>query len=863
MRAILTIAAIALSVALVVAMTSGFASIESAAGEYIGRFMGAIDAEIVRTNDPSKGIDQSLLDRLRNDPDIELAIPRLHSDAPLPHLASGSPMTSRASLVGVDRSVDPLLNWMKVNAGRWFEPGERGAVIDQGLHEKSGLKVGDMLKMTGQYGAVEVPITGIVHKPGIFAAMMQTVYLPLDIAQDFVFGKDTPRRISLVRIKFKPDIDAEALQARWTSWLTEIDPLLKYKATRQKRAEIDSNFRSLRLLSALGGAVAMLSATFIIFSTLSMGVAERQRTLAMLRAIGMSKSQTARYVLGEGIAIGTLGVVFGVPIGFAFTAIVVWLLQPIVELSPRLDPLGVLLGGGGAVLASAVASLLPAWQATRIDPLEAMTPLAGQDSDRFPWRVTVAGLLLVAIDPLVLFFPFTHPMERDIRFWAHFAIGLPSVMIGFFLLAPAIVWTLTNTLGPVLSLIVRVPFAVVRQQLSGGIWRSAGTCAALMVGLSVLIVMQTQGNSSLNSWKLPDRFPDIFIFTRSLSGLSPDAQQKIRSSPMLQANDVMPIGAFAPEVGGGIMGLIGTRVPGATMFVAVEPDRAFRLMQLDFREGNADDAARLLAQGKHIVVTEEFKRLKNLGVGDKLTLKSRTKGEIEFTIAGVVWSPGIDVMVNSFDISQQFEQQSAACVFGSLDDAKTFFDVENVYLMCANFREMGVPKELLTEQLRTQLQDDSLAVADVRQLKETIQQGLRRLLLVASAVAWGALLVAGLGVTNTIIASIRSRTWQFGVLRSIGLTRGTLMRIIMCEALLLGVIGASMGVLCGLLMTINARQLMTIAIGHHPPISVPWDILALGTGVVIGISLIASIIPAIKLARTEPLSLLQAGRSAA
>jgi putative ABC transport system permease protein len=863
MRAILTVAAIALSVALVVAMTSGFASIESAAGEYIGRFMGAIDAEIVRTNDPGKGIDQSLLERLGNDPDIELAIPRLHSDAPLPHLQTGSPMTSRASLVGVDRSVDPLLNWMKINAGRWFEPGERGAVIDQGLHEKSGLKVGDMLKMTGQHGAVEVPITGIVHKPGIFAAMMQTVYLPLDVAQDFVFGKDSPRRISLVRIKFKPDIDADALQARWTGWLTEIDPLLKYKATRQKRAEIDSNFRSLRLLSALGGAVAMLSATFIIFSTLSMGVAERQRTLAMLRAIGMSKSQTARYVLGEGVAIGSLGVAFGVPIGFAFTAIVVWLLQPIIELSPRLDPLGVLLGGGGAVLASAVASLLPAWQATRIDPLEAMTPLAGQNSDRFPWRITLAGLLLVAIDPLVLFFPFTHPLERDIRFWAHFAIGLPSVMIGFFLLAPAIVWTLTNTLGPALSLIVRVPFAVVRQQLSGGIWRSAGTCAALMVGLSVLIVMQTQGNSSLNSWKLPDRFPDIFIFTRSLSGLSPDAQQKIRSSPLLQADDVMPIGAFAPEVGGGIMGLIGTRVPGATMFVAVEPDRAFRLMQLDFREGNPDDAARLLAQGKHIVVTEEFKRLKNLGVGNKLTLKSRTKGEIEFTIAGVVWSPGIDVMVNSFDISQQFEQQSAACVFGSLDDARTFFDVENVYLMCANFREMGVPKELLTEQLREQLQDDSLAVADVRQLKDTIQQGLRRLLLVASAVAWGALLVAGLGVTNTIIASIRSRTWQFGVLRSIGLTRATLMRIIMCEALLLGLIGASMGVLCGLLMTINARQLMTIAIGHHPPISVPWDIVALGTGVVIGISLLASVIPAIKLARTEPLSLLQAGRSAA
>jgi len=286
-------------------------------------------------------------------------------------------------------------------------------------------------------------------------------------------------------------------------------------------------------------------------------------------------------------------------------------------------------------------------------------------------------------------------------------------------------------------------------------------------------------------------------------------------------------------------------------------------MQLDFREGTPEEATRMLKLGRHVVVTEEFKRLRNLGVGDKLPLRSLTRGTIEYTIAGVVWSPGIDVMVNAFDLATQFEQQSAACVFGSLADAKADFGNETVFLMCANFRQMGVPKEELINRLQTDLSDTGVSVADVRQLKDMIQKGLRKLLAVASSVAWGALLVASLGVTNTIVASIRSRTWQFGVLRSIGLTRASLLRIVLCEAILLGTIGAAMGVLCGLQMTLNSRQLMTITLGHHPPLTVPWDIVWLGVGVVVGISLLASILPAIRVARTEPLSLLQAGRSAA
>ena len=91
---------------------------------------------------------------------------------------------------------------------------------------------------------------------------------------------------------------------------------------------------------------------------------------------------------------------------------------------------------------------------------------------------------------------------------------------------------------------------------------------------------------------------------------------------------------------------------------------------------------------------------------------SLTRGSIDFTIAGVVWSPGIDVMVSTFDLGKQFEQRTAASVFGTLDDARELFGVDHVYLMAANL-EMSVNKDKLIKQLQHDLADKGLSVADV------------------------------------------------------------------------------------------------------------------------------------------------------
>src|SRR5438874_9038396 len=107
---------------------------------------------------------------------------------------------------------------------------------------------------------------------------------------------------------------------------------------------------------------------------------------------------------------------------------------------------------------------------------------------------------------------------------------------------------------------------------------------------------------------------------------------------------------------------------------------------------------------------------------------------------------------------------------------------------------------------------------DVRHIKYMIEQTFRRLLLLVSTVAFAAMAVASLGVTNTIMASVRSRRWQFGIMRSVGVTRGQLLRLILAEAMLIGLVGCALGLFAGMFMTMDAHRLSAVIIGYSPPV---------------------------------------------
>ncbi len=407
-------------------------------------------------------------------------------------------------------------------------------------------------------------------------------------------------------------------------------------------------------------------------------------------------------------------------------------------------------------------------------------------------------------------------------------------------------------------------FELLRQQLSGGVWRAAGTCAALMVGLSILIAMETQGHSMLASWELPDKFPDVFIVSWG-TGLNDKEIDELAHMKGIVPGDLLPIAVAAPESPlfgskSGVAALgIAAITPSATMFLGVDPDKGMRMMQLKFKQGNAVDAARMLNLGQHVIVTDEFRQLRHLNLGDPVTLTT-DNGPVPFTIAGVVSSPGMDLINAKFDMGQQFDQRTAGSIFGSLKDAKKYFGADVIHLFAANL-DPGTDKDQVLKDVQKKLGERDMQAGDVRQIKESMESTFKELLLLVAVVPFAAMLVASLGVTNTIMASIRTRRWQLGVLRSIGLTQSQLIRLIFSEAVLVGVVASGLGVFAGAVMAADGHQLSLLLTGINPAIVVPWGFVFVGVAIVMVVSIAAGAWPAFSVAKAEPLSLLQGGRS--
>lgn len=898
-RTLLTVAAIAFAVSLVVAVTTGFESLSAVAVKMVDRYMGSTDVFITARNGFQKAtFDQSVLEMVEADSRVRRAVGRFETEGL--YIDHADQVSRRSTgLVGLSGNDDEGGGNLQLTAGEWFKRrDEKVAVIntsvarrleasqsDEDAENQPALQVGENIRLAGPSGELVLKVVGVVHQPRLAG---QTIYVPIDTLRDWILNRGDgaatqpkARSLSRVMIELKDGKDLIPFEKEWSDKLKPIDPNIRVKLARTNKEALEKNLMGLTILSALGVSISLVAGACIIFSTLSMGVAERQRQLAMLRAVGASRSQVSQMVVLEGVLLALGGVMVGVPMGFGFVWGLTWYYSELFSEGAVLSFLGVAYALSASLLVALAATLLPAWQAGRVSPLEAMGAMASTGQRRWggswPWRSALVGILCIMVTPLnywgvteglVSVAGGSDALVRGVQFYIHFAVGLPLTMLGFFALSPMVVKLVETCLGHLAGRIVGVPISLLRQQLSGGdsggvggSWRASGTACALMVGLSVLIVMQVQGRSALGAWKLPDKFPDIFILYRGFGGLKPAEIEKLEQVEGLVKGDLMPIAIASPSFGNNFLAIMGAMsMPESTMFFGLNPEQANRMTELEFRVGDRNEATEKLKKGGYILITEEFRQIKGLTVGDKLALRTR-KGMVDFEVAAVVWSPGMEVFVSLFDLGGQFEQRTAYSVFGTLEDAREYFGVTDISIFAANVN-YGVERQEVNRRLRQEVGKMGLQAFDVRQIKAGIQRAMTNLLLMASSIAFAALAVASLGVANTVMASIRSRQWQFGILRAVGTTRGQLVRLVLAESLLLGVAASLLGLGCGAWMTMNARAMTRTFIGFVPQLTVPWGMIGIGLLVTLGVAVVASAYPAMTTARRPVLGLLQSGRGA-
>lgn len=837
-----------------------------------------------------------------------------------PYFSSPVASFSRAPvLVGTNATEPPY----KLVEGNWIDPQQPDkleAAISRGVAEQWDLKLGDEVIVSTEKNREEtrLKIVGFVEQlknpptvsfriglpPSRAAALARgpassALYVPVALAEKLA---GQPAEYNFAGIVLKNGAEPSNFRARWKTQLAEAAPAAQFQALEEVGEELhdSSASESMRMQAYSATGISLLASLFIIFTTLSMGVHERIRQFAVLRAVSLTKAQVALMIAIESLGLGLIGWAGGLLAGWGLFAAVRALRPDVFASGASLGSWCFILSGVCALGGSLAAAIMPAWRATRVSPLEAMSPQSSAGSGQLGAWITAIGVALVCVNPLVVFYI---PMKDTARYGISAAIGCTTMAVGFILLAPAAIRWTERWLGPVLARLLRINPSLLATQLSANLWRSVGTTVALTLGLGLFVAMQTWGYSMLGPYTPGDWVPDMLV------GLTPTGVplanlDEVRAVPGVKKGQCVPLAVEQTKFAGDVTGA-DERANSARqdncVILGIDPELALGgdkpIFDFKFAQGNRADAIAKLKQGRHCLVPDHFARESGLGVGDtfSVTPPEAPDKPLTYEIAGVVSMTGWHWM-SKLGLRTRDGGRSAGLMFTGYDQSRADYNLDRITFFWMNLD--GTASE---EQVQAGLQavaekhyDPERAKARRRgrgmmmaggpggpggrsgspvnvnvRTREGVRTAIRER---ADGIIWAisqlplvTLAVTSLGVINTVLSSIRARRWDMGVLRALGLTRLGLFRLILAEALLVGaaacLLSLGFGVMAGYCGT-GVTRYMNVRGGQITPLVIPWAKLSTGFAITLGLCLIAALWPAIRTGRTEPLRLLQAGRTA-
>ncbi|WP_459556676.1 FtsX-like permease family protein [Lacunimicrobium album] len=924
-RLTLTAIAMVASIGVVVWVVSAYEGLASEFDEQTDEFVGNYDLFIV-PRDVTGELPASLVNQVQQLADFEAVNPvsqfrmsfrRVEEAAASPETA-GAPGQQRRGLGRMGPTIVGTTSnepRYELNDGRWLDPTSTNeVVVSSGISEAISLKPGDQIQFrTEAKEVVVMDVVGIVEQvQDVEFAMTRTkggapggvnrgpaslaAYVPMSVVEKLT-GK--PARINLLELrqaKGKKSALIDNLVASESSSAEILRP-------EDIKAKVSSGFAAegARKQAYFVTALSLLASAFIIFTTLSMGVNERSRQLAVLRAVGLRRIDVAQLVLVEAFVLAVFGWLGGLLGGCV-------LLSILASATPQMFPNGVSLGlmtivmtGICSLVGAILASVFPIWKATRVSPMEAMAPLSTSRGNPAAYLlIGLFSLLLIAINPLLVF---VQGLNESVRFGLILGIGTPATVIGFVLLAPLIVLLVEKVLSPLVAKVLRLQTNLVSTQLSNNMWRSAGIAASLMLGLGLYTATQVWGHSMLGGF-LPGQWtPDMIV--KFDQGISEVAIEKIHQIEGVHPDICFPIAVEQVK-------MEGDPLKSRERDTAVRQDNVILIgidveafgvkdaFDLKFVQGDRTEALAKLKEGRHCLVPESLMTIGGLKVGDEIGfLPPKSPDQpVKYRIAGVLAEPGSNWISKTSGLRKN-SVRTAGLVFAPRAIVTADFNLSPAEFVWLDSKP-GVTPASIQEQMATLL---ALAKQPARgkgrgpgrrvgtgpespgatrrsggpgeePVKVTAISDVRRSLgqrggAAVNAMGWLpliTLLVVSLGIVNTIVTSVRARKWEFGILRAVGLRRFTLMRLVISEAILIGFVASVLSLIFGVLTGWTCLGLIRYVSnpwfeGVATPLVIPWTSLAFGYGLTFALCMIAALWPAIATGRSEPLTLLQAGRA--
>ncbi|MDP9249999.1 MAG: FtsX-like permease family protein, partial [Chloroflexota bacterium] len=709
--------------------------------------------------------------------------------------------------LGVDPLDERQVRTYPIEAGTFLSADKPSDVlVNAGWASENGLGVGDRLLLTGRNPDVPpLRIAGLLGDVGFGALSQGQVLVMVRSALNSDFAIPAPvTSVDLVIAAGRvPDVERGL-----DNQMTEPFIVETVADAEAQLGRAQAGFAGIAFLFAL---VALAVGAFLVANTLTMTLSERTREIGLLRAAGLTRGQALGLFLRQGAILAILGAVLGTGLGIGLAALGIGFLRAtraVLVTGLPINPLSLLMALALGVGVTLAASVLPSIAASRVSPLDALRP-SRQPGRRLWTRLRwLIGLEVV----VVLLGVLLYPLDRG-------EFSPASVLLATGILVAGTV--LTAILLQPLSAIVGRPFEwffgaeglLGRANLGRDRARTGLTVGALIVALSAVVALGSVAESAratAHTWVasiLPGGYAirlglpvDIDAMRPTFEGTAGAAA----ASPIVEFSAVARQGNRQLEVS----------------LAGIEPSVFEANRALIFTKGRRDAAFAALRVGGAVVVPESLATQDKLIVGSVLQLGVPGGALKSFTVAGVI---AYTLPARSPD--------GAALI--SLADAVADFGATKASLW-ALVPQAGFPPDAFRKAVTDTANSLAGEALTADQLASDLVRSLDRLIGLFDVLALLAVVIAGLGVVNTLVVGVAERAREIAILRSHGMTTGQVQAMVVSEAAIMGAVGGIMAVATGLLVAwaiVGAASAGDFGAG----LSIPWPLLTsvilLGTGI--------------------------------
>jgi putative ABC transport system permease protein len=565
--------------------------------------------------------------------------------------------------------------------------------------------------------------------------------------------------------------------------------------------------------AALVAAIILFVGAFLIINTLSMTVGERAREVGLLRAAGATRAQLARFVFSGALLLGVLGAGLGIVLGAVlatFMAAAVGQATGVRATVTSIDVPGALVAAGLGIGIAILAAIEPAFAAAHVSPVEALRArfdLPSLRRGRLSWIAFIFVLVAVLT---MLAWPSAISASGTAR-----ALAVYSVLLAATLLSPFILQPMARLLGVPVALVLRVEERLARGSLAHDRSRTTLTLGSLVIGLAMIVALGWAAQATRASafaW-LNDVIPGEELVS-SIRPVGADESVREALAAVPGVARVTPIASFDLAYRG--MRVDAAAVVGADFLAdgrltAVAGDRAAALAALD--------------AGGSAILPAGLAETLGVTVGQSMRIPIDSMHQLNLTIAAIV--------------ERSLPGTSGEAILVGWKDATESLGVLGADAFAVRFAAGSA--DVARPALREAASTFALESNPIERIEGAVAEALSRAFGVFDALALIAVLIAALGIVNTLTMGVVERIREIGVLRAIGMTRRQVMRMVVVEATILGIVGVVLGSVAG----VGAGAvLLQLGGGLGTPGGIPW--LPIGVAAILGLALpaLAAIYPA-------------------